>query len=727
MCKEYQTSGHSIRLCAFISALFLSLLCGLFYNIWKYEVERIKLNEGDWQSRLVGFLDQEDIENIKNFATVKDVVINERENRNDQKITVDLHFDDLRVVLTDTPRLAMLTNIPQDGIFYNHALLAMYLIRDPQDTAPRLLFPMFILITLLASVSLIMIVHNAFALSMNAKIHQIGILSSIGATPKQLLTCLLQEAAALCAIPVLGGNLLGIAGCAGFTALSNILANDIPNRHKAIPGYHPLVFALTFLVTAATIGISAWLPARKLSVLTPLEAIKNTGEPYLKRKKKSPMLALMFGVEGELAGNALKAQKKALRTASLSLVLSSMAFTIMQCFFATSEISTRETYFERYQNAWDIMITLKDTDINAFKLKDECRNLSGVRDAVVYQKAMAKRIVTEKEMTDEMKDCGGFSLAQEKYVKKTDEGWLINTPIIILDDQSFLTYCEQLGIPPQLDGAVILNQIRDVTNPDFRHPMFMPYIKNTGVSILRQSGKEDQTTRIPVLSYTEKTPVLREDYATLDYYELVHFLPASLWGNIKNQITGSENDMYIRVLCRENATLEELNSTQNQIDRLIGQSYTITSENRIQEYETNDKQIQGLKILSGSFCAMLAIIGIGNVFSNTLGFVRQRKREFARYMSVGMTPGELRKMFCIEALVLAGQPVLITFPPAVLAILFMLKMSYLTMGEFLDEAPFTPIAIFMLAILASVALAYSFAWRNVQKISLSEVLKDDTQ
>lgn len=373
------------------------------------------------------------------------------------------------------------------------------------------------------------------------------------------------------------------------------------------------------------------------------------------------------------------------------------------------------------------MITVKDTDINAFKLTDECRNLSGVRNAVVYQKAMAKRIVTEKEMTGEMKDCGGFSLAQEKHVKKTDEGWLINTPIIILDDQSFLTYCEQLGIPPQLDGAVILNQIRDVTNPDFRHPAFMPYIENTGVSILRQSGKEDQTTRIPVLSYTEKTPVLREDYATLDYYELVHFLPASLWGKIKSQITGSENDMYIRVLCRENATLEELNSTQNQIGRLIGQSYTVTSENRIQEYETNDKQIQGLKILSGSFCAMLAIIGIGNVFSNTLGFVRQRKREFARYMSVGMTPGELRKMFCIEALVLAGQPILITFPPAVLAILFMLKMSYLTMGEFLDEAPFTPIAIFMLAILASVALAYSFAWRNVQKISLSEVLKDDTQ
>lgn len=725
--KNNRTSCLSIRLCAFISALLLSLLCGLFYNTWKYEVERIKLEEGDWQSRLVGCLNQEDIESIKNFATVKDVVINGSEkSRHDQEITADLYFDDLRSVLPDTLRLAALANVSQDGIFYNHALLAMYLIRDPQDTAPRLLFPMFILITLLASVSLIVVVHNAFAVSMNAKIHQFGILSSVGATPKQLLTCLFQEAAALCTVPVLSGNLLGIAGCMGFTALSNMLASDIPNRHRAVPGYHPLVFALTFLVTAATIGISAWLPARKLSRLTPLEAIRNTGELHLKRKRKSPLLALIFGVEGELAGNALKAQRKALRTASLSLVLSFMAFTIMQCFFAASEISTRETYFERYQNAWDIMITVKDTDVDTFELTEECRNLPGVRDAVIYQKATAKKIVTEEEITDEMKACGGFSLAPEKYVKRADEGWLVNTPIVILDDHSFSAYCEQIGIAPRLDGAVILNQIRDVTNPDFRHPVFMPYIKNTAESILRQSGKENQTAQVPILSCTEKTPVLREEYATLDYYELVHFLPASLWGKVKNQIAGSEDDIYIRVLCRENAALEELNSVQGQIHQLIEQSYTVTSENRIQEYETNGRQIQGMKIVFGSFCVLLAVIGIGNVFSNTLGFVRQRKREFARYMSVGLTPGELGKMFCIEALVIAGQPILITFPLAVLAVLSMLKMSYLTMGEFLAEAPFTPIAIFMLAILASVALAYSSAWRNIQKISLAEILKDDT-
>ena len=128
----------------------------------------------------------------------------------------------------------------------------------------------------------------------------------------------------------------------------------------------------------------------------------------------------------------------------------------------------------------------------------------------------------------------------------------------------------------------------------------------------------------------------------------------------------------------------------------------------------------------GGFCVLLAIIGIGNVFSNTLGFVRQRKREFSRYMSVGMTPQEIRKMFCIEALVIAGRPVLLTIPITVFLVGAMLQASFLEAGIFLAEAPFVPIAVFMLAILGTVALAYYLGWRNIRKVNLAEVLRDDT-
>lgn len=745
--KNNHTSVLSVRVSAFISALLLSLLCGLFYNMWKYEVERIEREEGGWHSRLIGEISDKDLEAIKNFGNVKDAVRNESGKAgistdigDAEALTVnegaensaDLYFYDLRNVFSDTPRIAELVGISPEKAVYNYPLLAMYLIRDSRDTAPRLVFPMFIIIMAMASMSLVVIIHNAFAVSMNARVRQFGIFSSIGATPRQIRTCLLQEAAALCAVPVIAGNLLGIAGAMGLLHMTNVLlAGGVAGRHKAVFGVHPLVLAGALGVTVVTIWISAWLPAKKLSRLTPLEAIRSTDELQLKRRKNSPILARLFGVEGELAGNALKAQKKALRTASFSLALAFMAYTMMQCFFSLSGISTRETYFERYQNVWDIMVTVKDAGADIFEETKAIRNLAGVKDAAAYQKASAKRIITEEEMSEDMKAFGGFSHASGEFVTKVDSGWLVNAPILVMDDESFLDYCKQIGIAPRLDGAVIRNQIRDVTNPDFRHPDFLPYLKQDDLekesaSVLRQSGNEQVTAEIPVLSYAEEVPALREEYATLDYYELVHFIPVSLWEEIKGQTGGGENDVYIRVLGKENAALEELNALQDQIEQLLSRKYTVECENRIQEYETSRIQIWGMMTFFGALCVLLALIGIGNIFSNTLGFVRQRKREFARYMSIGLTPEELRKMFCIEALAIAGRPILITLPPAVLAAGYMLKLSYVEVGEFLAEAPLMPITAFMLAILGAVGLAYFLAWRNVRRISLAEVLRDDT-
>lgn len=733
--KNNRTSGMSVMVATFISALLLSLLLGLFYNAWKYEIESIEQEEGGWQSRIVGEFTREDIESIKNFAHVKDVVVNEKGAQIPATV-VDIYFDSMGSVLDNTLRIAESLGVSEEKVIYNHELLAMYMIRDPQDTAPRLLFPMFILIAGIASFSLIIVIHNSFAVSMNARIHQFGIFSSIGATPKQIRSCLLQEAAALCILPILIGNLFGILISMGLMYMANdLLGSDVAGRHEAVFGYHPLVLAATLLLTVVTIWISAWIPARKLSRLTPLEAIKNTGELQLKRKKNSPLLTCLFGLEGELAGGALKAQKRALRTASLSLIFSFLAFTLMQSFFALSGISTRETYFERYQGVWDIMVTVKDTDVDSFSEAQKLQEISGIRSAVVYQKAMAKRIIAEDEISEDMKSFGGFAVAGDNYVRETDGGWLVNIPIVILDDASFLAYCEQIGITPQLDGAVIWNQIRDVTNPDFRHPRYMPYVKGeNAVSILRQSGKEennngnltDVSVEVPVLSYTEKVPVLREEYATLDYYELVHFIPVSLWKEIKGQIGGSEEDAYICILGRENITSEELDALQGQVDSLMAGNYKTESENRIQEAAANDKQIQGMMTIFGGFCVLLAVIGVGNVFSNTLGFVRQRKREFARYMSVGMTQGEIKKMFCVEALTIAGRPILITLPLAAITVGYMLKMSYVEAGTFLAEAPLIPIMIFMLAIWGIVALAYYLGWRNIRKINLAEVLRDDT-
>ncbi len=372
------------------------------------------------------------------------------------------------------------------------------------------------------------------------------------------------------------------------------------------------------------------------------------------------------------------------------------------------------------------MVTVKDTPIDTFAETGEIQNISGVESAIVYQKAAAKALLSEAAVSEEMKAAGGFAYAKDGFTEKTDEGYLVNAPIVILDDASFLRYCEQIGIPPKLSGAVIYNQIRDVTNPDFRHPEYMPYLTGEAEeSILQQAGNEEPV-EVPVLAYTEKAPILREEYATLDYYELVHIMPSSLWKAFQEPPAALETNLYICILGRENAALEELDALEERIGQILGEDCRIESENRIRKHDENDAQIQGMKSIFGGFCLLLAVIGIGNVFSNTLGFVRQRKREIARYMSVGMTPGEIRRMFCLEALVIAGRPILLTLPLAVTAVGAMLRASYLEPEVFLAEAPFLPVLLFMLLILGSVAFAYYLGWRGVRTICPAEVLRDDT-
>ena len=158
---------------------------------------------------------------------------------------------------------------------------------------------------------------------------------------------------------------------------------------------------------------------------------------------------------------------------------------------------------------------------------------------------------------------------------------------------------------------------------------------------------------------------------------------------------------------------------------LLSEQYEPESENRVQERLSNDTLIQGLVMILGDFCVMLAIIGIANVFSNTSGFLRQRKREFAQYMSIGLTPREMRKMFCIEAFVIAGKPLLITLALTVLFVQFAVTASYLDPMVFWANAPILPILIFAAVITLSVALAYYIGGKRLLQCNLNETLQND--
>lgn len=720
--KKNRASSISIMAAAFISTLFLSLLCCLAYNFWIYDVEQIVLEEGSWQARITGLSDKADLSTIQNFANVEQVIVND-DLSTETKITVDITFQNARTVFRDVPLMTEKLGLPEAAAQYNLFLLSRYMIHDPADPEPPLLMAFFLMVLLVVSGSLILIIHNSFAVSMNARIHQFGIFSSIGATPGQIRTCLMQEAVILCGIPVLAGNAMGILLSYITIAVINVLASDVSGRHEAVFHYHPLVFLMAILIAAMTVWISAWIPARRLSKMTPLEAIRNTGELQLKKKKNPRILRLLFGIEGELAGNALRAQKKALRTSTLSLTLSFFGFSIMLCFFTLSEISTNHTYFERYQNSWDVMMTVKDAEIRDFTLTDEVHELSGMESCIIYQKALSKTIIPAQWQSRELMELGGVTAVAGNSVTAVGNGFEVKAPLVILDDASFLHYCEQAGIAPGLDGSIVFNRIWDSVNSKFRYKKYIPFLDETQKRIPLLNGAEDgSVTEVDILGFTRNPPVLREEYGN---YTLVQFLPRSLWSRISERVGNGQPDIFIRLIAGENATLEGLDDLENRLTQIVAPHYNVVSENRIQERLSDKMMRKGAAGILGAFCVLLAVIGIANVFSNTMGFLRQRRREFAQYMSVGMTTESMKKLFCIEALVIAGRPIVITVPLTVAAMAFLIRASHLEPVEFLAEAPMIPIVIFMLSVFGFVGLAYFIGGRRMLRCSLADALRNE--
>ena len=378
------------------------------------------------------------------------------------------------------------------------------------------------------------------------------------------------------------------------------------------------------------------------------------------------------------------------------------------------------------------MLTVKDTRIEDFTLAEELRGLPGVESSVVYQKADAVCILPQQAQSQELLALGGLDGLSGDLVFFDEALFRIEAPIFILDDESFGEFCGQIGIASRFDGAIILNRLWDSVNSNFRYPEYIPYVKEDmdTVVLYGTAEKGDMASvnmvEIPVLACTQESPLLREEYGKSGY-PLVQFLPLSLWKEINGQIGGGAGqDTYVRVLANDRAERETLNALEDKIGQIIRSEYELDSENRIREREDNDKMIEGYELILGAFCVLLAMIGIAHVFSHTLGFLRQRKREFARYMSVGLTPEGIRKMFCIEALVIAGRPVLVTLVLTIGAVAFMIKASYLDHMEFIEAAPIVPILVFVLAVFGFVALAYYLGGKKILKAGLVDTLRDDT-
>ena len=203
------------------------------------------------------------------------------------------------------------------------------------------------------------IINNSFSISFAEKIKQIGILSSVGATKKQLNTFLKLE----CFIIGFIGSVLGII--IGITA-SLILGSYLQNAVKILTDnvmvltneIHLLSFIVSIILIFVTIYFVIIKLSYKYSKVTIIESIRNKDYIKLKDKEfdkkiKNPSLFL--------AKRNLKVSKKKYRTTVISITISVILFITMNTF-----IGYYMQQYGKYEKSYDVIINIfnKNNNLN---------------------------------------------------------------------------------------------------------------------------------------------------------------------------------------------------------------------------------------------------------------------------------------------------------------------------------------------------------------------------
>ena len=608
------------------------------------------------------------------------------------------------------------------GVFYN--LWCDYIHRKivstgetPKNVEPMIIAYAFILFIICSA--LIAMIHNAFEISMDTKIRQTGILQSIGATPRQICKMLLQEVFILCLIPIVIGVLCGAVLCYGFIQLILFVTSSV-RQYEVMFQYHIGIALGSILLSIITVWISAWMPAKKIGKLSPLEAIHYGGEPEFKKIKQFRTLSFLFGIEGELARKSLYSRKKAFRTSTIALTLSFLGFLSFMSLETISRMSTQATYFERYRYIWDLLLTVKDHGDNS-SLLSEIRDIPEVQSCIAYKKSTAYTYISKEMFSDDLNQLGGIESLDHAVKEEAGVGYEIEVPLVILDTESFQVFSGEMGeTNKNNEDVIIVNRIWDSIHSERVEKRYIPFLKEVPDLMLSLSTKDNRTISVLIHKYVDTPPTLKEEY---NKNSLVMVVSEDYYQEILQSYFSYEEE-YFNILVANTKNLSYVEEQVNQLVSKITNTYTL--DNRIEEEKSDIQMRNALSFFVGSVSTLFASIGITNVFSNTLGQLYQRRKEFARYFSIGMSPKGFHKMLMIESLMVSFPPVIFSIIINIPIVFIALNASYLSPYDFLKNIAIVPILLFVLFIVVGVYFAYFLGEKRIYNHTIIEVIRDNT-
>lgn len=704
--------------------------------------------------KLVGIMDVTTSSSVPAYTGLG--FLDEETIKSEDDLTVYLRFDPMRSTYKELPALAESIGYQKDeygdyNLRYNTDLLLKHAILPPDQvfsitSLSILTVPlMFLVLAALLIAVFVLVIHNAFALSANEKITQLGTLAGIGASPKQIKAAVTSEALMLLIIPLPLGVLCGWLLDAELFRLINA-ANDIGRQAPDIV----LTFGLPSVLPAALLSIiTAWMsariPARKIARMMPVEALKQV-ETLKGKKIRRSRISSRFGISGELASNALTARKKSYRTATISLCLSFLLLTGF-LYIITAQNAAKEVFRTQDEAEGHIFLSISDGRAPEQKALDELKEMPGVQKYILYDKMPCATWITPDQASDDVEThLGGFDkiVSEKKYSPiKRDGKFRIYSMLVGLEEDSFREYCSQMGIDPETyyenpGKAIIYNQTADPYDSTRRENVYREMLKlQTGQTIpfTERAYDEDTGDFEFELTVGDLVTILPSEGLRLPRFTLTAIMPMEHVMELaascsdKRRLTAASVDGIFMTDTSEGISYPLIKDTASKISEMIGHYYgsgdymlSDLAEKEEMSSQTNGVMIKIVAFLTG----LLALIGLSNIWASISGNLRQRSREFATLKSAGLSPAQLWRMLFLEGLTLGLKPLLYSIPFQIAVLAAFLYLNEVSIHEYLPFAPYGAVLGYTALVVLAVIGAYYTGGRRIQRQNIIDAVKDDT-
>lgn len=584
------------------------------------------------------------------------------------------------------------------------------------DSSVAFVYNMAAVVMVIIIITSAVCISNSFAISINQKTKQYGMLASIGATPRQIRKNVFFEAAFMGVIGIVAGIGGGLSASYILVVLSNKMLIDTFEMSIV---YAPSLLGvlLSIVLAIVTIVLSALVPAIRASRMSPIMAINHSEDIKIKSKSlKTPkLIGKVWGEGGVLAYKNMKRNKRKYRVITISIALSVSTFIALYGFmslltesvnrYANDKIDLR-VYMSSYKS-----MSVDEANKKVSNIVNRINNETNITD-FTFARGFYASLKDEPKYSSDYKEVNKYEAGLAE-----NNGYYIS--IISLGNEEYGKYIKKLGISKetaQSGGILVDNTYQYINNgndikyfniyDDYKAGDVLTYRIDTSNSSksLDNSKSSDDTTLydIRIVALSNERPFGYDNAYTSYGYLIVS-------DDYMNRIdTKNTDSTLLNINCDDPDKAQDI--LVNEFN--IGQNYIF---NAAQERRNDEKLILTMKIFLYGFIAIVSLIGITNIFNTVTTGMELRGKEFAMLQSIGMTKKEFDKMIRLESVFYGSKALII----GVVSGTILSYVIYISAGESQLKYTLPLLAIVMSVIVVIILLL------GIMKYSIAQIRKQN--